>query len=80
MSSLNLPVNEFLGLQVREGCRQLMSKEDQGVEVELLLVCLEVSPQLPVTCQLHYNPDRTRHRADTHQLDDVLVVKLLHDI
>ena len=56
------------------------TRENQSVEIEFLLVGLEVCPQLTVTSQLHHNPDRTRHRADTDQLDDVLVVKLLHDI
>ena len=43
-----------------------------------MLVVLEVSPQLAVPGQLHHDPDG-RRAADAHQLDDVLVVELLHD-
>ena len=44
-----------------------------------VLVVLEVGPQLAMLSQLHHDPDG-RGAADAHQLDDVLVVKLLHDV
>ena len=56
-----------------------MTVENESFEVESVSVGLEVSPQLPVPGKLHHNPDR-RLAADPDQLDDVLVVELLHDV
>ena len=56
-----------------------MTVENEGGEVESVSVGLEISPQLPVPGELHHNPD-WRLAADPDQLDDVLVVELLHDV
>ena len=56
-----------------------MAVENERGEVESVSVGLEVSSELAVPRELHHNPDWGL-TADADQLDDVLVVKLLHDV
>ena len=56
-----------------------MAVENERGEVESVSVGLEVSSELAVPRELHHNPD-WRLAADANQLDDVLVVELLHDV
>ena len=57
-----------------------MGKKDQSGQGETGLVCLQVCSELPVLGQLHHDPDWPSHGTDTNQLDNVLVVELLHYI
>ena len=48
-------------------------------EVKAVFVVLKVSPELSVSGQLHHDPDGGG-AADADQLDNVLVVELLHGV
>ena len=56
-----------------------MAVQHEGGQVQAAPLGLEVGPQLAVPGQLHHDPDG-RLAADADQLDDVLVVELLHDV
>ena len=53
----NVAVDKVFGLQVAEGGGKLVAVEHQGGQVQLVLVVLEVGPQLTVLGQLHHDPD-----------------------
>ena len=72
-------MDEFLRLEIRECSGQLVGEKNEGVEGKPVVICLEVSSQLSVFGQLHDDPDGPSHGAYPNQLDDVLVVELLHD-
>ena len=60
-------------------CGKLVAVENEGGKVETIFVGLQVGSELAMSRQLHHNPDWGL-TADADQLDDVLMVKLLHDV
>ena len=81
VSRRDVPVHELLGLQVGQGCGQLIRKQNEGREFESRPVVLQVGAEFAVSGPLHDDPDGVGQGlgANSQKLYDVLVVELLHD-
>ena len=75
----DVAVDKLLGLEVGERGGELRGVGDQGNEIEPRPVVLQVGAELAVSGPPHDDPDGGLG-ADADQLDDVLVVELLHDV